>query len=66
MKQQEGEPNLFSLSIVLGLPRVAGSPDEVARDVRRRGLAKLNNVVYVGSYLRRRPTRAKRSGQRAA
>jgi hypothetical protein len=55
----------FDVSILIGLPRIAGTPEEVAADVRRRALAKSYNVVYVGAYVRRRPAKRNRA-KRAA
>lgn len=45
----------LDVSIVIGIPRIAGSPEDVATEVRRRALAKSYNHVYVGAYVRRPP-----------
>lgn len=47
----------LDISIVIGIPRIAGSPEDVATEVRRRALAKSYDHVYVGAYVRRRPTK---------
>lgn len=61
MRLSRREPDLFDISITLGLPRVAGAPEDVARDIRSRALAKSYGVVYVGAYVRRKPRKLKRA-----